>query len=88
MKIIMASPEEIAMYAPMDWLKRDLEVLPVEEEGKDKLIGWKITETIGMSVINPSAITRMSMGIDPGVPIEEALTEEEKETRRIENKGW
>lgn len=87
MKIIIASPEEIERYAPVDWLRKDIEVLPADEED-DKRVGWTITETVGMAVCNPRAVTRMSMGIDPGVPIEEALTEEERETRRIENKGW
>ena len=84
--IVIPSPEDIALYAPSltDWLRKDTEVLPAgEEEGK---IGWTVTEKIGITVANPRAMT---MGVDYGTSIEEeVLTEEEKETRRIENKGW
>lgn len=83
MKIVMASSEEIKRYAPLEWLEKDIEI-PVDEEDR---VPWTIRETVGMGVYNPTAVT-MTMGIDPGVPIEKALTEEEKETRRIESKGW
>lgn len=83
MKIIMASPEEMKRYAPLEWLKKDIEI-PVDEEDR---VPWTIREIVGIGVCNPTAAT-MTMGIDHGVPIEKVLTEEEKETRRIENKGW
>lgn len=83
--IIIANPEQIAYYAPADWLSKDIEVLPDKED--DKQIEWTIKEKIGIGIVNPRAMT---MGIDYGAEYEKLKeeTEEEKETRRIENKGW
>ena len=64
------------------WPHKDIEV---KEPEYKELKGWTVTETIGLGVANPST---MMMGVDYGYPVPKELTEEEKEIRRIENKGW